>query len=168
MQLMNAVEFLDTGERRRRSKALRLWLVSVSRGPKYNGIVLAGYPFSAGPGGRRDWSGACVKLSGSDLRHVGLALAAVLLTLVARAAGLGAAPASGESTVVRLVAREFLYEPRSVVAPPPGAIKFVLENRGAVEHDLVIEGSRRRKHAEILRILPGKTEEVTVMLTPGA
>jgi hypothetical protein len=44
-QLLSAVEYLDTGDRRRRSKALGLWLVSVSRDPKHAAVVVAGYPF---------------------------------------------------------------------------------------------------------------------------
>jgi uncharacterized cupredoxin-like copper-binding protein len=68
--------------------------------------------------------------------------------------------------MVRLIAREFAYEPKDVVTST-GGITFHVENRGATEHNFVVEGPSRRKLAEIATILPGKSEDVTAILAPG-
>jgi hypothetical protein len=43
-QLVQAVEYLDRGERRRRTKALDLWLVAATRTPDRAYVVLTAYP----------------------------------------------------------------------------------------------------------------------------
>jgi plastocyanin len=96
----------------------------------------------------------------------GLTAACILVMLFGMPRPGGGGPPSGPTTV-KIVAREFVYEPKGVTAPV-GVVTLTMENRGAVEHDLVVEGARRRKLAEIPPIQPGKTEDVTVILTPGA
>lgn len=64
-------------------------------------------------------------------------------------------------------AKEFLYEPKEVTAPA-GEVTFVIKNEGAIEHNFVIEGSARKKLAEIAVIEPGTTAEVKTTLSPGA
>lgn len=43
-RLLHAVEYLDTGDRRRRTRALDLWLACVTREPGETSLVLAAYP----------------------------------------------------------------------------------------------------------------------------
>jgi curved DNA-binding protein CbpA len=43
-RLLQAVRYLDTGDRRRRTKALDLWLACATRDPWHTGLVLAAYP----------------------------------------------------------------------------------------------------------------------------
>ena len=68
---------------------------------------------------------------------------------------------------VALRAREFLYEPKAVTAPP-GAVVFVVRNEGAIEHNFVLEDAAGKKMVEIAVIEPGATAEVPATLSPGA
>ena len=68
---------------------------------------------------------------------------------------------------VALKAREFLYEPKALTAPP-GAVVFVVRNEGAIEHNFVLEDAVAKKVVEIAVIEPGATAEVAATLFPGA
>ncbi len=43
-RLLHGLEYLDTGDRRRRTRALDLWLVCATREPEETSLVLAAYP----------------------------------------------------------------------------------------------------------------------------
>jgi len=77
--------------------------------------------------------------------------------LVGRAAGVP----------VELSAKEFLFEPKQASAPP-GPVRFVVRNVGAIEHNFVLEDLAGKKVAEIAVIEPGTTAQVTASVSPGA
>jgi uncharacterized cupredoxin-like copper-binding protein len=75
-------------------------------------------------------------------------------------------PARAAAATVRLAAREFLYLPKTLSAPPGNAV-FVVTNEGAIEHNFVIESEAKAKVAEIPILEPGQTLEVRAALLPG-
>jgi uncharacterized cupredoxin-like copper-binding protein len=68
---------------------------------------------------------------------------------------------------VAVVAREFLYEPKDLIAKA-GEVTFTVRNTGAVEHDFVVENAAKKLVAEARPFPPGKTVQVKARLTPGA
>lgn len=68
---------------------------------------------------------------------------------------------------VRLVAREFSFEPSEVTAPS-GEVVFSVHNDGEIEHTFVLEDGARRRLAEISSIPVGKTRDRRVDLAPGS
>ena len=75
---------------------------------------------------------------------------------------------SGRSAplAVDLVAKEFLFAPTDVMAKP-GAIVFVVQNRGAIEHNLVVAVPGGKRFAQIEIIEPGETKRIEASLPPG-
>ncbi len=67
---------------------------------------------------------------------------------------------------IKIVAREFTYEPKEVTARS-GEIVFSVENAGAIEHNFLIDDSAKRTVAKIAVISPGETEQVRVTLRTG-
>lgn len=81
-----------------------------------------------------------------------------LVVSVAVAAGLaGTAP-----KVVKVTAKEFAFEPKEVKVKAGQPVKLVLENKGVIEHDIVVE----KLGLKTSTIQPGKTAELT--FTPKA
>ena len=92
------------------------------------------------------------------------------LALLLLAAGAGpwiALPGRAAQPRIELKAREFLYEPKEVTAPP-GTVVFAVRNEGAIEHNFVVEDAAGKKMVEIAVIEPGATAEVPATLSPGA
>ncbi|MCS7236610.1 MAG: cupredoxin domain-containing protein [Armatimonadota bacterium] len=69
----------------------------------------------------------------------------------------GTAPA-----VVKVTAKEFAFEPRELKVKAGQPVKLVLENKGVIEHDIVLE----KLGVKTAVIPPGKSVEVT--FTPKA
>ena len=87
------------------------------------------------------------------------ALLALGVVLLLSPAG-GGAPRS-----VGLTAKEFLFDPRDV-AVGTGEVAFVVQNQGAIEHNLAIV--RGGKAVPLISsIAPGQTATVTVSLPAG-
>lgn len=91
----------------------------------------------------------------------------VLSTLAAAAAvlllpylGLGAAPP------VRLAAKEFQFTPKDLAAYA-GGVTFVVQNQGAIEHNLVVAAPEGNAVAQIAIIEPGETTVLQASLPPG-
>jgi uncharacterized cupredoxin-like copper-binding protein len=83
---------------------------------------------------------------------------AALLVAAAVAAGFaGTAPQA-----VKLVAKEFAFEPKEIRVKAGQPVRLVLENKGVIEHDLVLD----KLGVKTSPIQPGKTAEVT--FTPKA
>jgi high-affinity iron transporter len=94
--------------------------------------------------------------------------ACLALLLLAAGAGLWIAlPGRAAQPRVELKAKEFLYEPKEVTAPPGGVV-FVVRNVGAIEHNFVLEDAVGKKVVEIAVIEPGATAEVAATISPGA
>lgn len=75
-------------------------------------------------------------------------------------------PGPGASTF-EVAASEFKFEPRDITARA-GEITFVVRNVGMIEHNFVIEDRTGQRLAGIPTIEVGKTERLTVSLTPGS
>lgn len=75
-------------------------------------------------------------------------------------------PGLGAAAIVHLSAREFLFAPKEVTAPP-GAVTFTVKNEGAIEHNFVLEDKAKKKVAEIPILEPAQTLEVKATLQPG-
>ncbi len=90
-------------------------------------------------------------------KSLALVLAALVVS-VAVAAGLaGTAP-----KVVKVTAKEFAFEPKEVKVKAGQPVKLMLENKGVIEHDIVLE----KLGLKTSTIQPGKTAELT--FTPKA
>ncbi|MGH9199227.1 MAG: plastocyanin/azurin family copper-binding protein [Acidimicrobiia bacterium] len=77
-------------------------------------------------------------------------------------------PADGrELPLVGVVLREFEFEPRPLRARS-GKVRFLLMNRGTVEHDFFIPALREHGDHERHLVLPGKTLIVEIDLKPGS
>jgi uncharacterized cupredoxin-like copper-binding protein len=80
-------------------------------------------------------------------------LGAALLVAAAVAVGLaGTAPA-----VLKITAKEFAFEPKELKVKAGQPVKLVLENKGVIEHDIVLE----KLGVKTAAIQPGKSVEVT-------
>ncbi|MDR7482624.1 MAG: cupredoxin domain-containing protein [Armatimonadota bacterium] len=101
------------------------------------------------------------------VRLTGAMLAVAGLTTVYMARAASAPPPAGPSLSLVVVAREFVYEPRDLVAKA-GEVTFTVRNTGAIEHDFVIESVAKKVVAEARPFPPGKTVQVKARLTPGA
>ncbi|MDR7519706.1 MAG: cupredoxin domain-containing protein [Armatimonadota bacterium] len=100
-----------------------------------------------------------VRLTGAMLVVVGLSTASM-------PPAASAPPPAPPSLSVAVIAREFLYEPKDLVAKA-GEVTFTVRNTGAVEHDFVIESAAKKVVAEARPFPPGKTVQVKARLTPG-
>ena len=94
------------------------------------------------------------------------------MVLVAFSVGPGRAapaptPTATPSATVSLVAREFLYEPKQVLAKA-GEVTFIVKNTGSVEHDFAVEDARQKMLAQVTAFAPGKTIQAKVKLAAGA
>jgi len=77
-------------------------------------------------------------------------------------------PADGrELPVVGVVLREFEFEPRPLRVKA-GRVRFLLMNRGSVEHDFVIPALREHGDHEQHLVQPGKTRIVEIDMKPGS
>jgi plastocyanin len=99
------------------------------------------------------WSGA------SAIR--GLLAGALLGGLLATAG------AQEQAQSVALKAREFAFDPREVTVRA-GDVTIVVTNEGGIEHALIVEDDSRTTLAEIPSVLPDKSEQVRVTLSPGS
>ncbi len=88
-------------------------------------------------------------------KAVVLAVGIVLLTALAGLAG--TAPSS-----IKVVAKEFAFEPKEIKVKAGQPVKLVLENKGVIEHDILIE----KLNAKTQPIRPGTTGEIS--FTPKA
>jgi uncharacterized cupredoxin-like copper-binding protein len=67
---------------------------------------------------------------------------------------------------VAVVAKEFLFDPQNVTAGT-GAITFVVQNRGEIDHSFVIETPGGKTLTQVTYIEPGETRAVTATLPAG-
>ncbi|MCM8748065.1 cupredoxin domain-containing protein [Thermomicrobiaceae bacterium CFH 74404] len=92
-----------------------------------------------------------------------LATAAVLVVVTAACIAPNRAAPTGESTEVRVVAREFAFEPAAIQVQAGRPITVILENQGAVEHEFEVHGVDFHLHAG-----PGQTVKGSLTIaTPG-
>lgn len=100
----------------------------------------------------------------SERLRSGLVVPTVLLAL----AVVLVLPHSGRSAplAVDLVAKEFLFAPKDVTART-GAIVFVVQNQGAIEHNLVVGLPGGKRLAQIEIIEPGETRRIEASLPAG-
>jgi uncharacterized cupredoxin-like copper-binding protein len=102
------------------------------------------------------------------LARLGLAVLMVAgLIVLSAASAVPAPPPTPPSLSVAIIAREFLFEPKDLIAKA-GDVTFTVRNTGAVEHDFVVENAAKKLVAEARPFPPGKTVQVKVRLTPGA
>lgn len=94
-------------------------------------------------------------------RHSALVAAAGVLA----AAALAFAGATVQS--VRIVAREFAFEPKEITVRP-GDVVFAVHNAGAIEHNFLVDDAAKKTVARIAVISPGGSEEVRLSVRPGA
>ncbi len=85
-----------------------------------------------------------------------------LLVAALVAAAVGAALAGASPQTVKVSAKEFAFEPKEVKVRAGQPVRLVLENKGVIEHDLVVD----KLGVKIQAIQPGKTVELT--FTPKA
>jgi uncharacterized cupredoxin-like copper-binding protein len=76
-------------------------------------------------------------------------------------------PAATPSATPALVAKEFLYEPKQVLAKA-GDVTFTIKNVGSVDHDFVIEDSKGKVLAQATPFPAGKTVQVKAKLAAGS
>ncbi|MDQ7842670.1 MAG: cupredoxin domain-containing protein [Armatimonadota bacterium] len=95
---------------------------------------------------------------------------APLPSALAAAAGVLAAAALtfGGATVqnVKIVAREFAFEPKEVMARP-GDVIFTIHNAGAIEHNFLVDDAAKKTVIKVAVIAPGESEEVRVGVRAG-
>jgi plastocyanin len=92
--------------------------------------------------------------------------------MLASSCGGGERPAKGRSLTVaagkglRVVAREYSFDPARVVVTGGGPLKITLDNRGTLAHDLrVMKGSRQLGGTPSFS--PGRTRSASLRLAPG-
>jgi uncharacterized cupredoxin-like copper-binding protein len=88
------------------------------------------------------------------------ALAALAAVLLLPYLGRGASP------TVELAAKEFSFTPKETTANA-GGITLVVQNQGAIEHNLVVAASGGNAVAQIAIIEPGETSVLQASLPPG-
>jgi uncharacterized cupredoxin-like copper-binding protein len=91
------------------------------------------------------------------------AAVSVLIAAAFEAGGM-AAPAPQP---VKVIAREFAYEPKEIAARS-GEIVFSVMNAGAIEHNFLIDDPAKKTVAKIAVISPGETDQVRVTLRAGS
>ncbi len=92
-----------------------------------------------------------------------LATSALLVLVAAACATTKQAASAGESSEVRVVAREFSFEPAIIEVQAGRPFTLTLENQGAVEHEIEVHGADIHLHAG-----PGQTVRGTFTIaTPG-
>lgn len=89
-------------------------------------------------------------------------LVALVAAALAVSVAVGASLAGTAPKVVKVTAKEFAFEPREVKIKAGQPVRLVLENRGVIEHDIVLE----KLGVKTATIQPGKTAELT--FTPKA
>uniref|UniRef100_A0A7C3AR96 Cupredoxin domain-containing protein n=1 Tax=Thermorudis sp. TaxID=1969470 RepID=A0A7C3AR96_9BACT len=85
-----------------------------------------------------------------------LAASALLVLLAAACAAPKQAAPAGESSEVRVVAREFSFEPATIEVQAGRPFTLILENQGAVEHEIEVHEADIHLHAG-----PGQTVQGT-------
>ena len=92
-----------------------------------------------------------------------LATSALLVVVTAACIAPNRAAPTGESTEVRVVAREFAFEPAAIQVQAGRPNTVILENQGAVEHEFEVHGVDFHLHAG-----PGQTVKGSLTIaTPG-
>jgi uncharacterized cupredoxin-like copper-binding protein len=91
---------------------------------------------------------------------------AAVAVLIAAAFEAGGAAAAAPQTV-KVIAREFAYEPKEIAARS-GEIVFSVMNAGAIEHNFLIDDPAKKTVAKIAVISPGETDQVRVTLRAGS
>ena len=67
---------------------------------------------------------------------------------------------------VRVVAKEYSFDPSTIVVRGPGAVRFTLKNDGSLAHDIrVLNDGKALGGTQPFP--PGKSESATVRLEPG-
>ena len=100
-----------------------------------------------------------------DRRAFRVALTAAAWSLLAAALTRGALSAPAPQTI-KVIAREFAYEPKEFTARS-GEIVFNVENAGAIEHNFLIDDAAKKTLAKVAVISSGETERVRVTLRAG-
>ncbi|BAS26476.1 cupredoxin domain-containing protein [Limnochorda pilosa] len=97
------------------------------------------------------------------LRRLGLLLGLLLLLAAHAVTGWAEEPPR-----VLIEATEFTFNPKAVTVPA-GDVVFVVQNRGIIEHNFVVEtsGEEPVEVAVIPVLAPRETEELPVTLQPG-
>ncbi|MDQ7859440.1 MAG: plastocyanin/azurin family copper-binding protein [Armatimonadota bacterium] len=103
----------------------------------------------------------------SIARRVGIVLTVLAITAVHTPSAAPAPPPATPSLSLTVVAREFVYEPKDLLAKA-GEVTFTVRNTGAIEHDFVVENAAKKMVAEARPFPAGKTVQVKARLAPGA
>lgn len=93
-------------------------------------------------------------------------VAATCAWLAAAASGAPGFTAPAPQTI-KVVAREFSYEPKEFTARS-GEIVFTVQNAGAIEHNFLIDDAAKKTLAKIAVISSGETDQVRVTLRAGS
>jgi plastocyanin len=75
-------------------------------------------------------------------------------------------PTPAQATSVTVVMREFEFEPKPLKVKA-GTVRFLLINRGTVEHDFAIPSLEAHGEREQHLVQPGKTREVELETQAG-
>jgi plastocyanin len=94
----------------------------------------------------------------------------LLVALLLAGCGSGSGEQSGGSgdsagETVRLVAKDFAFDPESVTVDQAGSVTFRVENEGGTAHALEVEGNGVEE--ETNPVGPGESAELTVRLDAG-
>lgn len=89
-------------------------------------------------------------------------LLALVVAGLAVSVAVGAGLAGTTPKVVKITAKEFAFEPKEVKVKAGQPVKLVLENKGVIEHDIVLD----KLGVKTSVIQPGKAAELT--FTPKA
>lgn len=79
-----------------------------------------------------------------------------------------AAPAAQAATDVKVVATDLKFNPATIQAKAGQPVKIVMENKGAIEHDIAFPTLKADKPAASLKALAKPGQTVTLEFTPTA
>jgi nitrite reductase (NO-forming) len=79
-----------------------------------------------------------------------------------------AAPAAQAATEIKIVATDLKFTPPTIQAKVGQPVKVVLENKGAIEHDIAFPTLKADKAAADLKVVAKAGQTVTLEFTPTA
>lgn len=92
--------------------------------------------------------------------------AAGVLVAVAAIVLPGCSSEGSQAQVIAVETTEFAFTPTSFEVKA-GDVTFSVQNKGVAEHNFAIEDDSGKQLFHIPVVLPGKTEQLKVTLTPG-
>jgi uncharacterized cupredoxin-like copper-binding protein len=96
-----------------------------------------------------------------SVRRLSAALAAAAVVLGAGTSAIVASPSHSQATTVKVTAKEFSFA-LSAKSAKAGSVKFVVTNKGKLQHDFWIAGKKTPL------INPGATKTLIVTIKKGA